>query len=133
MNNQELFYTYQGLTDDGTYYVAVIFPVSHPDLPADISSVPEDPADDYETYLNSVTEQLNLADAAANDAARVTAGGFIIDCTPAGEEGNGVAVDWINPPYFYRLDDLIARYVGTDESILTLLESVLGMPFAGDQ
>ncbi len=65
VNNQELFYTYQGLTDDGAYYVAAVFPVSHPDLPADISSVPEDMADDFETYMNSVIEQMNGADAAA--------------------------------------------------------------------
>ncbi|MEJ2447910.1 MAG: hypothetical protein P8Y37_08220 [Anaerolineales bacterium] len=27
-----LFYTYQGFTDDGAYYVSVIFPVNHPSL-----------------------------------------------------------------------------------------------------
>ena len=216
VNNQELFYTYQGLTDDGAYYVAAVFPVSHPDLPADVSAVPEGMSDDYETYLNNVTEQLNVAAAAAftpdltlldtvinslqvtgpdqpvdngavqtqadlvrelesagatvalstepirgadifavpgqiffvngeeitlyvyenaaaaaSDAARVSADGFTIEL-PADSEGGEVAVDWINPPHFYRLDNLIALYVGTDESTLTLLESVLGVPFAGN-
>lgn len=33
VNNNHLFYTYQGLTDDGRHYVSAIFPVSHMDLP----------------------------------------------------------------------------------------------------
>jgi hypothetical protein len=33
INNQELFYTFQGLTDDGTTYVTAYFPVTLPDLP----------------------------------------------------------------------------------------------------
>jgi hypothetical protein len=34
INNQALFFTFQGLTADGRYYVAAILPVSHPSLPA---------------------------------------------------------------------------------------------------
>ena len=33
INNYELIYTFQGLTNDGRYYIAAIFPVTHPDLP----------------------------------------------------------------------------------------------------
>lgn len=33
VNNQDLFYTFQGLTDDGATYVAAYFPVTLPDLP----------------------------------------------------------------------------------------------------
>ncbi|HSM25096.1 MAG TPA: hypothetical protein VK856_09560, partial [Anaerolineaceae bacterium] len=33
INNYELIYTFQGLTNDGKYYIAAIFPVTHPDLP----------------------------------------------------------------------------------------------------
>lgn len=33
VNNQSLFYTFQGLTDDGNIYVAAYFPVALPDLP----------------------------------------------------------------------------------------------------
>ncbi len=29
----DLFYTFQGFTDDGKYYVSIIFPVTHPSLP----------------------------------------------------------------------------------------------------
>jgi len=35
INNHSLFYTFQGLTSDGAYYVAAILPVSAPVLPAD--------------------------------------------------------------------------------------------------
>lgn len=35
VSNAEIFYTYQGLTDDGRYYVSVVMPVNHPDLPAE--------------------------------------------------------------------------------------------------
>jgi hypothetical protein len=34
INNHELFYTFQGLTDDGQNYVSAILPVAHPSLPA---------------------------------------------------------------------------------------------------
>jgi hypothetical protein len=32
LNNTEMFYTFQGLTDDGSTYVAAILPVSNPML-----------------------------------------------------------------------------------------------------
>jgi hypothetical protein len=58
INNHELFYAFQGLTDDGEYYVAAILPVSLPDLPADASEMPEG---DWEGYLSDVEQQLNAA------------------------------------------------------------------------
>lgn len=47
INNHELFYTYQGLTADGRYYVIAILPVSHPDLPKDFSDFPGGDAEDF--------------------------------------------------------------------------------------
>lgn len=35
LNNTDLVYTFQGLTDDNAWYVSAIFPVSAPGLPAD--------------------------------------------------------------------------------------------------
>jgi hypothetical protein len=35
INNNELIYTYQGLTSDRRYYVAAVLPVTHPSPPAD--------------------------------------------------------------------------------------------------
>lgn len=72
INNNELFYTFQGLTDDSEYYVAAILPVSHPDLPADFMDTPEDfpepgnaPEEfqaDYQAYLDKIVQQLNAAE-----------------------------------------------------------------------
>jgi hypothetical protein len=42
-----LFYTYQGLTDDGLYYISVVLPVNHPYLPH-----PDDVTLDNEFYEN---------------------------------------------------------------------------------
>jgi putative hemolysin len=62
INNSDLFYTFQGLTDDGQYYVAAILPVAHPSLPADASQIPGGDADafanNYETYANDMALQL---------------------------------------------------------------------------
>ena len=33
VNNTDLFYTFQGITNDGNYYVSIILPVTHPSLP----------------------------------------------------------------------------------------------------
>lgn len=69
VNNRELFYTFQGLTHDGANYVAVILPVSHPDLPPDDSAIPGDDyeafAATFESYITEVEAQLNAADPAS--------------------------------------------------------------------
>jgi putative hemolysin len=69
INNQELFYTFQGLTDDGAYYVAAIFPVSNPGLPADNSGLTEENFDafveGYEEYIDDITSNLNAQDPAS--------------------------------------------------------------------
>lgn len=36
INNQELIYTFQGLTSDGNYYVSAMLPVNHAELPNDL-------------------------------------------------------------------------------------------------
>jgi hypothetical protein len=40
VNNQQLFYTFQGLTSDGRFYISAVLPVIYPGLPADSLSVP---------------------------------------------------------------------------------------------
>jgi hypothetical protein len=54
-----LFYTFQGFTDDGLYYVSVILPVNHPSLPG-IDSVPIDDAfyENFEAYAAGIRAQL---------------------------------------------------------------------------
>jgi hypothetical protein len=65
INNQNILYTFQGLTNDGKYYVSAIFPISHPDLPADGYNYPggdyETFEDNYERYIADIEALLNNA------------------------------------------------------------------------
>lgn len=64
INNSDLFYAYQGLTDDGMYLISAILPVSHPSLPADGDTFIGDEYDAfinaYEAYLLNVESQLAI-------------------------------------------------------------------------
>lgn len=68
INNEDMFYTFQGLTGDGQYYISAILPVSHPSLP-DPNSVTMDEAfyDNFMNYVATMEGQLNaeLADSFA--------------------------------------------------------------------
>jgi hypothetical protein len=55
IDNKGLFYTFQGLTHDGSAYVAAILPVSHPMLPADGADTW---GDDYEAFANNFADYL---------------------------------------------------------------------------
>jgi len=62
INNNELMYTYQGLTNDGKYYVAAVLPVNHPSLPTDGTVTGNEPSEftsDFPTYLANVVNDLN--------------------------------------------------------------------------
>jgi hypothetical protein len=71
INNHELFYHFQGLTDDAKYYMIAILPVTAPILAADekpdspipTNGVPfpgyDDPNADFAGYYNAVTAKLN--------------------------------------------------------------------------
>jgi hypothetical protein len=62
INNQELFYTFQGITSDGAYYVSVVLPVANSSLPTDgtLSSAEMDTiAKDFITYLTTTVQKLN--------------------------------------------------------------------------
>ena len=71
VNNHDLFYEFQGLTDDGAYYVIVILPVTAPLLQesADLNAVAppggvafpdvNNQNADWEGYYNAVTDLLN--------------------------------------------------------------------------
>jgi hypothetical protein len=62
INNNELFYTYQGLTADGRYYIAAVFPTQNIVLPeTGDQTLEEYQAMEalYEQYLNETTELLN--------------------------------------------------------------------------
>ena len=40
-------------------------------------------------------------------------------------------VTWVDTPHFYKAGRIIVLYVGSDETILSLLEQMLGPQFAG--
>jgi hypothetical protein len=62
INNYELIYTYQGLTNDGMYYVAAVFPINLSGLPADQEITGQDPTDfinDFPQYLETTIQTIN--------------------------------------------------------------------------
>ena len=69
INNYEMFYTFQGLTSAGNYYVAAILPVSHSSLPADGTEIPggdwEAFAQNFETYASEIEQQIDAQDASS--------------------------------------------------------------------
>jgi hypothetical protein len=70
VNNQDMFYTYQGLTSDGAYYVAAVLPASHPSLPATGDEVAETQdydafSENFQSYLADVTADLSAQDPAS--------------------------------------------------------------------
>jgi hypothetical protein len=59
INNDELFYTFQGITADGTLYVSAVLPVSHPSLPADVGGVDEAFIESFDAYILEIAAQLD--------------------------------------------------------------------------
>jgi hypothetical protein len=54
-----LFYTFQGITEDGVYYISMILPVNHPSLPHPDSVTMDDAFyENYETYAAGIKAQL---------------------------------------------------------------------------
>jgi len=60
INSRDLFYTFQGLTADGAYYISAIFPVANTILP-DANTVVMDDAfyNNYDNYVQDIANQLN--------------------------------------------------------------------------
>ena len=59
---------------------------------------------------------------AATDAAKVS---------PSGSPIGTSQITWISMPRFYRKDQLIVIYVGSNVTVVRALETVMGKPFAG--
>ena len=63
VNNEELTCNFQGLSNDGKYYVAARFAITHPSLPKGIDSTKPPPVDLKNNYLKKEVQRLNsLAD-----------------------------------------------------------------------
>jgi hypothetical protein len=65
INNSGLIYTFQGLTSDGKYYLAVVLPVTNPELPAD-TVISEEMANGLQNtpgyYAEYLTSTITLLD-----------------------------------------------------------------------
>jgi hypothetical protein len=77
--------------------------------------------------INAAGEDVHVfeyptAAAMMSDAAKVSPTG-----TPIGQ----TQITWIAPPRFYRKDQLLVLYVGSDARVIDALAVVLGRPFAG--
>ena len=61
INNEEIFYAYQGLSADGQHWISVLIPVTHAMLPADDTISGVDPrtwAAGWRNYLDEILPQL---------------------------------------------------------------------------
>jgi hypothetical protein len=68
INNGQLCYAFQGLTDEGNALVSAILPVSHPSLPVHLGIFKDDVntlTRHYDAYLSFVEKQLNAQDASS--------------------------------------------------------------------
>ncbi|MDP1548479.1 MAG: hypothetical protein Q8L87_20900 [Anaerolineales bacterium] len=75
VNNHALFYTFQGITNDGKYYVSAILPVNapflvefpSPEYPTPPNGIPFDWEnwENAQAYMDAVTQQLNSTDPTA--------------------------------------------------------------------
>jgi len=66
VNNFELFYTFQGLTGDGKYYVSAVLPLTHAQLPATSQvNATAVAAQDYPAYVQKTSAWLDQQPASA--------------------------------------------------------------------
>lgn len=69
VNNKDLYYYYQGISDDGQYFVQVVLPINtaflaaddNPNTPLPADGIPFN-MDNFEGYLNDVALRLNSTD-----------------------------------------------------------------------
>ncbi|MCZ2127290.1 MAG: hypothetical protein LC099_05885 [Anaerolineales bacterium] len=72
INNSYLFYFYQGITDDGKYFVEALLPLSSiylaangdPDAPLPAEGIPFN-FNDFAAYYNLISEKINAADSSS--------------------------------------------------------------------
>lgn len=66
LNNEQLCYTFQGLTQDEKYYIAAVLPVRHPDLLPGINDTPDGASDwtDVDNIFQNMREMVQILDEA---------------------------------------------------------------------
>ena len=70
INNHDMFYTFQGLTGDGQYWISIILPISNPILPGYPDPIPggvspEEFGNNFDSYIADIVNQLNAQPAAS--------------------------------------------------------------------
>ncbi len=87
------------------------------------------------TVNGSDVQVFEYEDAAAADteAALISPHGFSIKIPINNDEQifKICSYGWIAPPHFYKASNLIVLYVGENQTVIDVLESVLGPQFAG--
>ena len=66
INNQDMFYTFQGLTSDGQYYISAVLPISNPSLPHPDTTTMDDTF--YENFMNYVADMETNINALPEDS-----------------------------------------------------------------
>jgi hypothetical protein len=125
INNQEIYYTFQGITADHSHYVAAFFPVQSDSLPADNSIADYDAfASNVQTYLAETTADLNALPTTAftPDLALLDA---IIQSLRAEPAYDTIRATDTPDPYIYAMQD-VTIYSGPDEDY-----EMIGSIFAG--
>ncbi len=67
----------------------------------------------------------------AADAEAAASGVSADGSTIASVDGSVSSVFWVAPPHFYRVDNVISIYVGTNEAVIEILDEHAGERFAG--
>ncbi len=64
VTNADVFYTFQGLTDDGAFYISAVLPIAVPGLPDDDAAAGEAAEDGWDAYIAGVVDALEAVDGA---------------------------------------------------------------------
>ncbi len=78
-----------------------------------------------------VYEYASVSDADRQAAAISSDGSSFTTISSNGVPTGATQVDWIKPPHLYKAGRLIVIYIGTNDSLIHLLEGVVGKQFAG--
>lgn len=118
--------------------------VSQPDAVTDVDSLMEtlrvagasvEPGDKVEQPFFSVTGQLIKVNGADVQVfVYDTAEAMETEASQVAEDGSSIGTNmlmWMDVPHFYKSGRLLALYVGQDQTVIDLLEGVLGPQFAG--
>ncbi|MFA9466593.1 MAG: hypothetical protein ACERKN_20205 [Velocimicrobium sp.] len=64
---------------------------------------------------------------ADSDTQHISADGFTYE-----RDGMTSITDWYEPPHFFKYNNIIILYVGSDEALLNFLSDNFGVPIAGE-